>query len=68
MNIVNGEIDDPTRADLYDYVVDFLTHNPDHELVWKYADWALQKSEEVCASECIRVGWGWVVKTDKTLI
>lgn len=47
VNIVNGEIDDPTRTDLYDYVVDFLTHNPDHELVWKYADWALQKSEEV---------------------
>lgn len=50
MNIVNGEMDDPTRTDLYDYVVDFLTHSPDHELVWKHADWALQKSEEVCAS------------------
>ncbi|XP_023617844.1 transforming growth factor-beta receptor-associated protein 1 isoform X3 [Myotis lucifugus] len=47
VNIVNGEIDDPTRADLYDYVVDFLTHSPDHALVWKHADWALQKSEEV---------------------
>lgn len=47
VNIVNGEIDDPTRADLYDYVVDFLTRSPDPELVWKYADWALQKSEEV---------------------
>ncbi|XP_036211271.1 transforming growth factor-beta receptor-associated protein 1 [Myotis myotis] len=47
VNIVNGEIDDPTRTDLYDYVVDFLTHSPDHALVWKHADWALQKSEEV---------------------
>lgn len=50
VNIVNGEIADPTRTDLYDYVVDFLTHSPDRALVWKHADWALQKSEEVCAS------------------
>ncbi|XP_016054962.1 PREDICTED: transforming growth factor-beta receptor-associated protein 1 isoform X2 [Miniopterus natalensis] len=47
VNIVNGEIHDSTRADLYDYVVDFLTYSPDQELVWKYADWVLQKSEEV---------------------
>lgn len=47
---MNGEVDDSTHADLYHYVVDFLTHSPDPELVWKYADWALQKSEEVCAT------------------
>ncbi|XP_004471322.1 transforming growth factor-beta receptor-associated protein 1 [Dasypus novemcinctus] len=47
VNIVNGDIHDATRSDLYDYVVDFLTYCLDQELVWKYADWVLQKSEEV---------------------
>ncbi|XP_036910871.1 transforming growth factor-beta receptor-associated protein 1 [Sturnira hondurensis] len=47
VNIVNGDIHDSTRSDLYEYVVDFLTYSSDQELVWKYADWALQKSEEV---------------------
>lgn len=50
VNIVNGAIHDLTRADLYEYVVDFLTYSSNQELVWKYADWVLQKSEEVCAS------------------
>lgn len=50
VNIVNGDIHDSTRSDLYEYVVDFLTYSLDQELVWKYADWVLQKSEEVCAS------------------
>ncbi|XP_078300463.1 transforming growth factor-beta receptor-associated protein 1 [Panthera onca] len=47
VNIVNGDIHDSTRSDLYEYVVDFLTYSLDQELVWKYADWVLQKSEEV---------------------
>ncbi|KAM5227827.1 transforming growth factor-beta receptor-associated protein 1 [Ctenodactylus gundi] len=47
VNIVNGAIQDSTRSDLYEYVVDFLTCCPDRELVWTYADWLLQKSEEV---------------------
>ncbi|XP_006872500.1 PREDICTED: transforming growth factor-beta receptor-associated protein 1 [Chrysochloris asiatica] len=47
VNIVNGDIHDSTRSDLYEYVVDFLTYCLDQELVWKYADWVLQKSEEV---------------------
>uniref|UniRef100_G3X1U5 Transforming growth factor beta receptor associated protein 1 n=1 Tax=Sarcophilus harrisii TaxID=9305 RepID=G3X1U5_SARHA len=47
VNIVNGEIHDSTRADLYEYIVDFLTYCLDQELVWKYAEWVLQKSEEV---------------------
>ncbi|XP_004686244.1 PREDICTED: transforming growth factor-beta receptor-associated protein 1 [Condylura cristata] len=47
VNIVNGDVHDPTRSDLYEYVVDFLTYSLDQELVWKYADWVLQKSEEV---------------------
>ncbi|KAM6178702.1 transforming growth factor-beta receptor-associated protein 1 [Rhynchocyon petersi] len=47
VNIVNGDIHDSTRSDLYDYIVDFLTYCSDQDLVWKYADWVLQKSEEV---------------------
>ncbi|XP_062934548.1 transforming growth factor-beta receptor-associated protein 1 [Cynocephalus volans] len=47
VNIVNGDIQDSTRSDLYEYVVDFLTYCLDQELVWTYADWVLQKSEEV---------------------
>ncbi|XP_004435932.1 PREDICTED: transforming growth factor-beta receptor-associated protein 1 [Ceratotherium simum simum] len=47
VNIVNGDIQDSTRSDLYEYIVDFLTYSLDRELVWKYADWVLQKSEEI---------------------
>nr|XP_003218817.1 PREDICTED: transforming growth factor-beta receptor-associated protein 1 [Anolis carolinensis] len=47
VKIVNGDIQDSTRTDLYDYIVDFLTSCSDHELVWKYAEWVLQRSEEV---------------------
>ncbi|XP_053240222.1 transforming growth factor-beta receptor-associated protein 1 isoform X3 [Podarcis raffonei] len=47
VKIVNGDIQDSTRTDLYEYIVDFLTSCTDHELVWKYAEWVLQRSEEV---------------------
>ncbi|ETE73866.1 Transforming growth factor-beta receptor-associated protein 1, partial [Ophiophagus hannah] len=47
IQIVNGEIQDSTRTDLYDYIVDFLTSCSDHELVWKYAEWILGHNEEV---------------------
>ncbi|XP_049640354.1 transforming growth factor-beta receptor-associated protein 1 [Suncus etruscus] len=47
VNIVNGDVQDATRSDLYEYVIDFLTYTSDQELVWKYADWVLQKSQEV---------------------
>lgn len=50
MKIVNGDIQDSTRSDLYEYIVDFLTYCLDQELVWTHADWLLQKSEEVCVS------------------
>ncbi|XP_005662408.1 transforming growth factor-beta receptor-associated protein 1 isoform X2 [Sus scrofa] len=47
VNIVNGDVQDATRSDLYEYVVDFLTYSLDPDLVWTYADWVLQKSQEV---------------------
>ncbi|MEE6470358.1 hypothetical protein FKM82_008943 [Ascaphus truei] len=47
VRIVNGDLEDNTRPDLFEYVVDFLTFSTDLELVWQYADWVLQKSEQV---------------------
>ncbi|XP_019385120.1 PREDICTED: transforming growth factor-beta receptor-associated protein 1 [Crocodylus porosus] len=47
VKIVNGDVQDPTRSDLYEYIVDFLTFCSDQELVWKYAEWVLLKNEEV---------------------
>lgn len=47
VKIVNGDIQDSTRTDLYEYIVDFLTSCSDHELVWKHAEWLLERSEEV---------------------
>lgn len=46
VGIVNGELEDHTRPDLYEYIVDFLTFSKDQQLVWQYADWVLQKSEQ----------------------
>uniref|UniRef100_A0A2K6S9U2 CNH domain-containing protein n=1 Tax=Saimiri boliviensis boliviensis TaxID=39432 RepID=A0A2K6S9U2_SAIBB len=47
VNIVNGDVQDSTRSDPHEYIVDFLIYCLDKELVWAYADWVLQKSEEV---------------------
>ncbi|XP_065747449.1 transforming growth factor-beta receptor-associated protein 1 [Phocoena phocoena] len=47
VSIVNGDIHDSTRSDLYEYIVDFLTYSLDPDLVWQYADWVLQKNPEV---------------------
>ncbi|XP_054830185.1 transforming growth factor-beta receptor-associated protein 1 isoform X3 [Eublepharis macularius] len=47
IKIVNGDVQDSTRTDLYEYIVDFLTSCSDHELVWKYAEWLLQRNEEI---------------------
>lgn len=47
VKIVDGDIQDSTRSDLYEYIVDFLTFCSDQDLVWKYSEWILQKNEEV---------------------
>nr|XP_030700882.1 transforming growth factor-beta receptor-associated protein 1 isoform X3 [Globicephala melas] len=47
VSIVNGDIHDSTRSDLYEYIVEFLTYSLDADLVWQYADWVLQKNPEV---------------------
>lgn len=47
VRIVNGDLEDNTRTDLFEYVVDFLTFSKDQQLVWQYVDWVLQKSEQI---------------------
>ncbi|KAM8976352.1 transforming growth factor-beta receptor-associated protein 1 [Pelodytes ibericus] len=47
VKIVNGDLKDNTRPDLFEYIVDFLTFCTDQQLVWQYTDWVLQKSEQV---------------------
>ncbi|KAF6725482.1 Transforming growth factor-beta receptor-associated-like protein 1 [Oryzias melastigma] len=45
--VVDGDLQDSTRSDLFDYIVDFLCCCSNLDLVWKYADWALQKDSTV---------------------
>ncbi|KAJ8282696.1 hypothetical protein COCON_G00052150 [Conger conger] len=47
VKVVNGDLQDSTRADLFDYIVDFLSFCPNLDLVWKYAEWALQRDQKV---------------------
>ncbi|KAG9348674.1 hypothetical protein JZ751_028991 [Albula glossodonta] len=41
------QLQDSTRSDLFEYVVDFLSFCSNLDLVWKYAEWALQKDQKV---------------------
>uniref|UniRef100_A0A3P9B343 Transforming growth factor, beta receptor associated protein 1 n=1 Tax=Maylandia zebra TaxID=106582 RepID=A0A3P9B343_9CICH len=43
IRVADGELQDPTRSDLFEYIVDFLCTSSNVDLVWKYADWALRK-------------------------
>ncbi|KAK1798712.1 hypothetical protein P4O66_006996 [Electrophorus voltai] len=47
VRVVNGDLCDPTCTNLFQYIVDFLSRCPNLDLVWKYADWALQKDQKV---------------------
>lgn len=47
IRIVDGDLQDSTRSDLYSYIVDFLCSCSSPDLVWEYADWALQKDPAV---------------------
>uniref|UniRef100_H3CVP4 Transforming growth factor, beta receptor associated protein 1 n=1 Tax=Tetraodon nigroviridis TaxID=99883 RepID=H3CVP4_TETNG len=43
IRVADGDLQDSTRSDLYEYIVNFLCSCSCLDLVWKYADWALQK-------------------------
>ncbi len=47
VKIVNGDLQDSTRPDLFEYVVDFLSFCSNLDLVWRHADWALKKDQKV---------------------
>ncbi|XP_072321311.1 transforming growth factor-beta receptor-associated protein 1 homolog [Eucyclogobius newberryi] len=43
IRVADGDLQDATRSDLFEYIVDFLCSCSNLDLVWKYADWALRK-------------------------
>ncbi|XP_028299139.1 transforming growth factor-beta receptor-associated protein 1 homolog isoform X2 [Gouania willdenowi] len=45
--VVDGDLQDHTRSDLYEYIVDFLCSASNLDLVWKFADWALHKDPTI---------------------
>ncbi len=47
IRVADGDLQDSTRSDLYEYIVDFLYSCSNLDLVWKYADWALRKDPTV---------------------
>lgn len=51
--MVDGDLQDSTRSDLYEYIVDFLCCCSNLDLVWKYADWALRKDPTVGYQHCL---------------
>lgn len=44
--LVNGDIKDELFPG-FEYVVNFLSSLSDHDLVWKYVDWALERDQEL---------------------
>nr|XP_040019423.1 transforming growth factor-beta receptor-associated protein 1 homolog [Gasterosteus aculeatus aculeatus]XP_040019430.1 transforming growth factor-beta receptor-associated protein 1 homolog [Gasterosteus aculeatus aculeatus]XP_040019439.1 transforming growth factor-beta receptor-associated protein 1 homolog [Gasterosteus aculeatus aculeatus] len=47
IRVADGDLQDSTRSDLYEYIVDVLGSCSSLDLVWKYADWALRKDPTV---------------------
>ncbi|KAA0713196.1 Transforming growth factor-beta receptor-associated protein 1 -like protein [Triplophysa tibetana] len=47
VKIVKGDLQDSTRPDLFEYVVDFLSFCSNLDLVWRHADWLLQKDQKI---------------------
>lgn len=43
IRVADGDLQDGSRSDLYEYIVDFLSSCSCQDIVWKYADWAMQK-------------------------
>lgn len=44
IRVADGELQDSTRSDLFEYIVDFLCTCSNLDLVWKYTDWTLRKN------------------------
>ncbi|XP_061526181.1 transforming growth factor-beta receptor-associated protein 1 homolog [Phycodurus eques] len=44
IRVADKELQDFTKPDLFEYIVDFLSSTADVNLVWKYTNWALHKN------------------------
>ncbi|XP_033847660.1 transforming growth factor-beta receptor-associated protein 1 homolog [Periophthalmus magnuspinnatus] len=44
IRVADGDLEDATRSDLFEYIIDFLCSCSNLDLVWKYTDWALRKN------------------------
>ncbi|KAK7898325.1 hypothetical protein WMY93_019178 [Mugilogobius chulae] len=44
IRVADGDLQDDTRSDLFEYIVDFLCSCSSLDLLWKYADWVLRRN------------------------
>ncbi|KAJ8377340.1 hypothetical protein AAFF_G00261250 [Aldrovandia affinis] len=47
VDVVNSDDPDSSSFPVYEHIVNLLRQQKDGRLVWRFADWALQKSQEV---------------------
>lgn len=47
MKIADGVHQDPSHFDMYGHIVWTLSQLQDKDAVWKFADWTLQRNQEV---------------------
>uniref|UniRef100_A0A667XJ36 Si:ch211-266g18.9 n=1 Tax=Myripristis murdjan TaxID=586833 RepID=A0A667XJ36_9TELE len=47
MKITDGQLDDPSCSDVYEHIVRTLSQLEDRDAVWTFADWTLQRNQEV---------------------
>lgn len=47
VKIADGVHQDPSCSDMYGHIVWTLSQLQDKDVVWKFADWTLQRNQEV---------------------
>nr|XP_040056091.1 transforming growth factor-beta receptor-associated protein 1 isoform X1 [Gasterosteus aculeatus aculeatus] len=47
VKIEDGLHKDPSCSDVYGHIVQTLSQLPDRDVVWKFADWTLQRNQEI---------------------
>ncbi|XP_029900747.1 transforming growth factor-beta receptor-associated protein 1 [Myripristis murdjan] len=47
MKITDGQLDDPSCSDVYEHIVRTLSQLEDRDAVWTFADWTLQRNQEI---------------------
>lgn len=61
VNMADGHCEDPTCPDVYEHIVSTLT-TQDANVVWMFAEWALQKNQEVHCPQTANRGRGCSIK------